>query len=208
MGLYKKIVRECSDLSIAYIYLFYLGESTLHKNIKEMIDLAHEANVKIRLCSNGTSDVSGLGADDLWISANHTNFEEMQENLDKLIEKSIPFKVSLIEDVSLWLPERFEDHVFYKKYYNWLGQLPGENADSERIDNDLCSHPYKAFIILWDGKCVPCEVDYDGFYVIGDLMSDGIMDVWNSEMMQAIRKAPASICKECNLIRPPMPEKK
>ncbi len=54
MGLYSKIIDELRDLKIHRINLFLGGESLLHKNLVEMITMARDSRIPVRLHTNAT----------------------------------------------------------------------------------------------------------------------------------------------------------
>lgn len=60
--------------------------------------------------------------------------------------------------------------------------------------------------ILVNGDVVPCCVDYDGKYILGNIMKESISEIWNSEGMKSLRRFHISgrkneieLCKHCNL---------
>ena len=67
-----------------------------------------------------------------------------------------------------------------------------------------CLRPWHRFTILWDGQIVPCCYDYDGKYILGDLKSQSLKQVWNAEPMRELRKqhitndfSKNKLCKNC-----------
>lgn len=102
------------------------------------------------------------------------------------------------------LPHTYKEYVKSKNFYNWQGSIvKNKGPDMETI----CSHPYKSLVVCWDGKCVPCCVDYDNNYIIGDANSASLEEIWNSDKMQQIRRKPMEICRFCNIQRIPEEEK-
>lgn len=200
---YTKLIDQCKDFGINWVYLFHLGESTLHKDLKDMIDYARKNGIKNRLHTNGTIDVSGFEIDDLHISLNITEFLRIKKNLDILISKNIEFKIDVITEIAQKLPRRYNKYIVKKKFYNWQGRV----GKMKRTSDTICSHPYKSMVILWDGRCVPCCVDYDGRYIIGDAKIESLEKIWNGPKMQEIRKESAPMCKFCNLEKIPEPER-
>jgi len=200
VGLYQNIVSQCRAMGIPWIYLFHLGEPMLHDDIRHMVDYARTRDIKIRLHTNGTIDCSGISADALYISLNETPFELIRENVDTLIREGKPFKLLGINGVLTSLPPKYHQYVIGKKHYNWA------NRTAERCGEQVrCSHPYKSMTILWDGRCVPCCVDYDGDCIIGNAWQQSLSQIWNSEEMRAIRETPAPMCMTCNVPRIPEP---
>lgn len=67
-----------------------------------------------------------------------------------------------------------------------------------------CLRIWRGLAIFWDGRVVPCCLDYLGKYIVGDLKSQRILDVWNSLEMQRLRKIHLSgkidrvdLCRNC-----------
>ena len=201
LQLYQRAIHECRNLGIEWVYLFHLGEAALHREIAAMIAIARVSGVKTRLHTNGTRDVSNLEPDALYISANETPFGKMQRNIDKLIERGRCFKIVAIDAISHAITQEYHEYLDRKSYHNWHGAVA--YAESGDI---LCSHPYKAMCILWNGLVVPCCADYDGHFVVGDFRSASLEEIWNGPRMQAIRERLAPMCNGCNVERVPVPE--
>jgi radical SAM protein with 4Fe4S-binding SPASM domain len=62
-----------------------------------------------------------------------------------------------------------------------------ERADSV-VRTSPCTQVYERMPVTWDGRVPQCVTDFDGDWIVGDLRSDSIMDVWNGERMQTIRR--------------------
>lgn len=52
-----------------------------------------------------------------------------------------------------------------------------------------CRSIFIDFIILWDGRVVPCCWDSNGDIVVGNVKKQKIMDVWHGKKMNNLRKA-------------------
>ncbi|MFH1888992.1 MAG: radical SAM/SPASM domain-containing protein [Candidatus Omnitrophota bacterium] len=71
-----------------------------------------------------------------------------------------------------------------------------------------CRQLWSRFAIGWDGKAFACCIDSNGELQVGDAVSQSLMDIWNGEAMQRMRRLMAekklgelpSLCKSCNLI--------
>jgi len=68
-----------------------------------------------------------------------------------------------------------------------------------------CARPFQQMYIDYDGKAVICCSDYKREAIMGDVIADGILDVWNNEkyakyrrsLKRGIRKGLA-LCEKCN----------
>jgi hypothetical protein len=202
LDLYENIVRQCRDLNIEWVYLFFIGESLLHPKINEMISFARGHGIKVRLHTNGTiPKVTGVLVDDLHISINSTDFSYIQRNVDRLIELDKPFVLESIDGISPPVESRYAGYISHKEYLNFY--LPENNRNGSTSFSMVCSHPYKSLAIGWDGACAPCCVDADIKFSIGRLPEESLLDIWNSPHMQEIRSHPVGICNGCNIKRLP-----
>lgn len=66
--------------------------------------------------------------------------------------------------------------------------------------------------IHWDGNIYPCQIDYNGEYLVGNVDNDGVLDVWNNDKFQNFRECILSgdyseinnckFCNECSIAVP------
>lgn len=63
----------------------------------------------------------------------------------------------------------------------------------------FCVRPSTSIVVLWDGRVVPCCHDYDGQVVLGNLSSQSLSEVWNSEDARSFRdnSESSSLCRSC-----------
>jgi len=70
-----------------------------------------------------------------------------------------------------------------------------------------CNRPWETVTVMWDGRVVPCCYDYNGKYVLGDVRTSRLSDIWNGERMQALRREFISqqvsnpLCRNCANLR-------
>jgi radical SAM protein with 4Fe4S-binding SPASM domain len=62
--------------------------------------------------------------------------------------------------------------------------------------------------VLWNGDVVPCCYDFNGAYIIGNALRDGLRQVWLSEKYNALRRLNAEnaitsipMCAECDKVK-------
>jgi len=51
-----------------------------------------------------------------------------------------------------------------------------------------CDIPWVKMTLPWDGDLVPCCLDYDKRYVLGNISRDTLCNIWNSTRMLALRE--------------------
>ncbi len=52
-----------------------------------------------------------------------------------------------------------------------------------------CTEPFDRLIVKWDGRVTACCADYDARFVVGDLQTQRLADVWNSPLLNRLRLA-------------------
>ncbi len=70
------------------------------------------------------------------------------------------------------------------------------------MDYPPCSRLWSTAVISWNGRVLPCIYNANHEYVLGDLNKQRFNDIWNGEMMVALRRSMlngsyAKICKPC-----------
>ncbi|MEE9604276.1 MAG: radical SAM protein [Candidatus Scalindua sp.] len=68
-----------------------------------------------------------------------------------------------------------------------------------------CHKPFTEMVIYWDGRAVVCNHDWDRNEGLGDVSSDGLLKVWNSEAYQELREnhmrgnyCKSDVCSNCD----------
>lgn len=76
----------------------------------------------------------------------------------------------------------------------------------KNVEKIQCPYLWRVPIVTWDGKLVPCSVDYDASVVLGEL-PENLSEAWNGEKFQAMRqmhidgrKEEIDICRGCSAI--------
>lgn len=89
------------------------------------------------------------------------------------------------------------DVVHNRLLHSWAGDIPQiveffQNSgmlSNSKNGMRICRFPWLTMIILVDGRVIPCCVDYDAKYVVGDLNKESLKEIWNGKKMVALRKA-------------------
>lgn len=98
------------------------------------------------------------------------------------------------------------DEIRIKPFLGWAGTIKyskmAVKAHSE--PNYPCNRPWRMLAITWDCLFLPCCVDSERKYVMGDAHNDSIEDIWNGEKIQYLRKKlkdgkynEIELCKNC-----------
>jgi len=83
------------------------------------------------------------------------------------------------------------DILDHKEIHDWTGDIPQitQIAGRKKSTMKVCLWPWTKMSVLVDGRVVPCCMDYDGKYVLGDLKRGSLKSIWNGEKMVRLRKA-------------------
>jgi len=99
------------------------------------------------------------------------------------------------------------DGFNYKEIHDWRGNIQDITriAGRKKETKKICLLPFIGMCILVDGKVVPCCVDYDGTYILGDLKRDSLKSIWNGQKIITLRRAllegrkeTIELCSKCS----------
>ncbi len=100
------------------------------------------------------------------------------------------------------------DEVLIKKFDDFGGQDKSISLLRKTYKTAGQEFPCVKFwtdcVVLWDGRVVPCCVDFDGKMVLGDLKKNSLGRIWNSERMKKLRQQQKkrefsnALCKNCH----------
>lgn len=86
--------------------------------------------------------------------------------------------------------------------HNWGGSV-GKN---EIIRNYGCKRIYNQFAVLFDGTIVPCVIDYDASYILGDANKNSLDEIFNGEEYAKLVNCEKEntlcdikLCEHCNI---------
>lgn len=70
-----------------------------------------------------------------------------------------------------------------------------------------CPYLWFSMVVTWDGKIVPCCMDFSEKYIVGQAGRDRLLDVWNNDLMKDLRIKVASgrykevkMCSDCDML--------
>jgi radical SAM protein with 4Fe4S-binding SPASM domain len=82
------------------------------------------------------------------------------------------------------------DQLYIKKPHNWGGNIAG-NAVIDRYCHresySHCSFLWYSLTILWDGHVTPCPQDFFQEFVLGDLRTQTIREIWDGKPLVGLR---------------------
>jgi len=234
--LYEKIITEAKELGVEEVILSFFGEPFCDRNLMNRIKFAKENGLKVTLYTNGIlldgdriKDIIDAKLDKIFISLDsYSNehyrkirlvgkYDEVVDNINTLIEMKQTRKSKFpIVEIGMILLDKNDKKViktFMKKWkrandvvirqpHDWIS----EGTD---IKNQLPCYPlWNAFYVLCDGRVVPCCMDYDATYVLGDANNQTLKEIWETyKQLKLLRKHHLEgtsdcfdFCKNCTVI--------
>lgn len=80
------------------------------------------------------------------------------------------------------------DELIFKEPYNWAGstQIPGMDLRERAFT--MCTFPWYAMVILFDGTVVPCPQDFFAHLTMGNVTEQTLIDIWNGKNYTNLRR--------------------
>jgi radical SAM protein with 4Fe4S-binding SPASM domain len=100
------------------------------------------------------------------------------------------------------------DRVVFRRPHNWGGALPsspeGDKGTNQR-PLGVCTFPWYALVVYWDGRVGPCPQDFFARIVVGDLNRNRLEEIWNGPSLVELRKRIGRLeytaltpCRDCD----------
>jgi radical SAM protein with 4Fe4S-binding SPASM domain len=89
-----------------------------------------------------------------------------------------------------------------EKYSRYKKVEDGEFVVKNKFENE-CWKMWHSCVVTWDGKVVPCCFDKDAKFVMGDVRTSTLKEIWNGEPYQTFRasllksRSEIEICRNC-----------
>jgi radical SAM protein with 4Fe4S-binding SPASM domain len=110
-----------------------------------------------------------------------------------------------------WLAQG-ADQVIHKPFTTWADQddrfvelaLPEHRHQFRSPRPHPCKYLWQSVVIAWDGRVVPCCLDYDAKMPLGDLTTSTLAEIWNGPAYVALREAElagrndSALCGNCS----------
>ncbi|MHB9112912.1 MAG: radical SAM/SPASM domain-containing protein [Thermoleophilia bacterium] len=134
------------------------------------------------------------------------NFEKVIGNLISFLELkkergfSKPYvslqMIKLLENPNQEITPEFKaqfdglplDEFSIRNPHDWRGEKTNIKLKEQGQHYFPCQVFWSAMSIAWDGRVVGCSADLNGKFILGDLRTQSIMEVWNGESMKQIRR--------------------
>jgi len=155
------------------------------------------------------------------------NYEQLLKNLNTFAEANRSIKSAKPFIILQFIMTKFnaqEAEQFYSKFkdlefdliafincHTWAGNMPNFSVNHKKPLGKFsnCRLLWSQVAILWNGDVTPCNYDFDGKSVIGNVNKNSIEEIWNCPQMIKIRDYHSSgnytkveCCKYCCPIQP------
>ena len=216
---------------IQSLELFHFGEPFMHKDLHRYILACKERNIYVVVASNLlpatdekidaafdagldflVMDVDSLDADRYAAARVGGDLARLQDRVKYILSRHrrpycvaqtimLDGKPEYTEAEFLeWTGGLAADEVRYK----FLDSFRGEIVDKGGLGpDDVCREPFYGFTVHVNGDVVPCDRDWSGENVMGNIFRQSVDEIWNGEKYVAFRSRMKSsdkpaMCKACD----------
>ncbi|MFH1847088.1 MAG: radical SAM protein [Candidatus Omnitrophota bacterium] len=206
--LFKKVIDENPQLE--FVLPFQWGEPLLHPEIFDMIQYATDKGIRSMMTTNGvllddekTDKLLHCGLTRLTFSLDGTAevyekvrkvpYQDIKKKILNFISERDKQKSSLKVDLNMVVFGETENVVRdYKKEWKGIAdriQIIPRLEQKGRNRIYPCRELWRgSLVVLWDGRVVPCCADYDAKQVVGDVNKETLVNIWQGEKMQRLRR--------------------
>lgn len=211
--------------------LFHFGEPFMQRNLHEYIQACTDRGIYTVIASNllpATNDKidaafkAGLGFLVMDVdSLDPVRYASMRVNgrLDQLQSRvkyilshpNRPYTVAQTiklngvneyteQDFLAWTGGLAADEIRYKFLDSFRGEIVEEKGSLG--PDDICKEPFYGFTVHVNGNVVPCDRDWAGENVMGNIFEQTAMEIWHGDKYKAFRAQMKSadkpdMCKKC-----------
>jgi radical SAM protein with 4Fe4S-binding SPASM domain len=107
-----------------------------------------------------------------------------------------------VERLASLFREKGLDEVIVKQEYTWATESASPPCDP--LAGSVCTFPWYAMVICWDGTVTPCPQDYFAGMRLGNVREQSIREIWNDGPYVALRQRllsdpqGLSLCSRCD----------
>jgi len=223
-NLFKKILDE--NPKVEFGLFFNWGEPLLHPKILEMLTYAKFKGIKTFITTNITLldseekmkkflecdleriTISLDGFEDSYTKIRGYDYNIVEKRIKDLIRLRNELGLRTKIDINMVIMPETEKYVpeFHKKWSEVVDriQIQPNISFTPRKRKARCKEFWRGnVIILWDGKVVPCCVDYEGEMILGNANIEKLSKIWNSNKAKQYRKMHnkkqfPKVCQNCN----------
>lgn len=223
--LFKKVIDE--NPKLLFIMPFLWGEPLLHPRIYDMIEYSSKRGIPVHISTNAAlldsvqkidrllkSGVSALqisldGTGDTYTKVRGVEYKKIKKTIELILKrrKALHKENALTVNLNIVIFEQTEEAV-NKVKKEWEHKVDYIQLSPRLVLRPTprkkpCFELWRGnIVILWDGKCVPCWVDYEGTMAYGNAYNNTLKEILNSDQMRKRRREQMSknfkgICGKC-----------
>jgi radical SAM protein with 4Fe4S-binding SPASM domain len=221
--LFHKLIKEGKEMGMKLYSPFMNGEPFLFSRIWQWLDYMQKEEVPVSIYTNAEfMDVDRLikyknikyvncslnaATEETYNKVMRgPDFKTVKKKIADLLEKA-PFSMR----VSMILTdENAHELEMFKEIYgnrtricgfaNWTGSV--YSSLERKGERAPCRTIFSQMYVLWDGRVVPCCMDYDGKQIVGDANKQTLSEIWQNagwiRSKHKRRNFNIPICKSCN----------
>jgi len=222
-SLFHKIIKDGKEIRASLFAPCLNGEPFVFPRIWEWLDYMEKEKVSVGLYTNAElMDVDRLirynniryvhcsfnGATEETYNKvmRGPKFEIAKNNIKELIKRA-KFKTMVLfieveentHEVELFR-KMWGKSLIRGRFINYAGAR--HSKLEKQGDKKPCYSILNKMAILWDGRVVPCCMDYNGSQIVGDVNTQSLADIWHNTywMRKKHRNLEFDIplCKDCN----------
>ncbi len=223
--LFKKVIDESPGLE--HLCMHNWGEPLLHKDIFRMIDYAKAAGIAwVVMNTNGTllTDKmiqriidSGLdiirfsidGSAETFKKIRGVELEKIENNIIKLKEAKELHRPDLGMGVVFTVEEETQSDVdaYIRHWETIVDHVRVQPKLIRSPRTEVCPEPfgkdYGKLVVLWDGRVIPCCVDYNATLTLGNAWQSPVSELWQGSEIERLREQHLkgnfpTACVDCN----------
>lgn len=234
--LFQKIIDEIAG-QVPAVRLSLRGEATLHPDFISCIKYCKEKGVgEVSFLTNASkltkeyfAEIAEAGADWITVSIDGIGEEyerirtplKFEDTLQKIkdiheMKHDRGWKKPVIKIQGIWPSIKGNPSEYYNTFapytdliaFNPLIDYLGNDDDIVYDEDFACPQIYQRLVVGSDGKVMLCANDEEGNYLLGDLHTESVREIWHGEKINKVRELHAlgkfkdvEVCKKCYLPR-------
>lgn len=230
--LFEKIINEVHEYS-ELVVLHNDGEPLMNNRLPEMVNYAKQYHLKTLISTNVTllnedraTALIEAGLDIIIFAVDGSTketyekirvgakYEKVINNIHTFIEmkkklrRRNPFIILQFIEMKQNRDEIFQFRQYWYNYPVKVFIKPStEFGKKINVAKDLrCDRLWYQSVIFSDGNVVPCCMDINGDYSLGNIKDDSFFNIWNGDKMKDIREKNIwnrfELCENCNYLPP------
>jgi len=225
--IFRKILDEVASKGLYSVNFGFSGECLLNDDLVKMVGMARDAGViDIRIITNGSLlnrdkayrlvdagvtffsiSIDACSAETYKKIKGNNNFQKLRENL-LLLRELQKDELPLIRTSFYPCPENRDEEEQFVDAFSPLSDFidiqpfTSPEPDEAAPVAPFCDIPFRRLSIFADGEVAPCCTFFSRKLIVGNVISQTIEEIWNSQKMNCIRdmfvkRKTSGICRTC-----------